>query len=72
MTAEDYIGIEGRVLDAVSEGFNLPIMVAFKLELQPYQAVAVMNRLVGKRLLRKIECEDFLGKWYEYEECDYG
>lgn len=65
---QDYIGIEGRILDAVAEGFNLPIMVAFKLNIQPYQAIAVMGRLVAKGLLRKVECEDFFGKWYEYEE----
>lgn len=61
--------IETKVFDAVSKGCCLPFMVALKLDLQPYQASAVMNRIVSQGRIVKVECADFLGSWYEFKVC---
>lgn len=61
--------IETKVFDAVSKGGCLPFMVALKLDLQPYQASAVMNRLVSQGRLIKVQRSDFFGAWHEFKVC---
>lgn len=69
---EDYIGIEGKVLDAVAAGAKISFAVALRVGIRWSQADAIIHQLVKKGLLRKVKKQDVLGTWYEYEECDYG
>lgn len=69
---DDYIGIEGKILDAVAAGAKISFAVALHVGVRWSQADAIMQQLVKKGLLRKVKKEDVLGTWYEYEECDYG